>query len=141
MRNNKGFTIIEILVVLVILGILATLMVPKLMNKPDEAKVTAAKVNIKAIESALKIYKLDNGMYPTTSQGLAALIKKPDSDPIPKNYKTGGYLEESDMKDPWGNDFVYRCPGDNDRDFDIISYGADGKEGGEGFNADITSYQ
>jgi general secretion pathway protein G len=139
--NSKGFTIIEILVVIVILGILGTLLVPKFLDKPDEARVTKATLDIKAISSSLKIYKLENGFYPTTDQGLEALIKQPDTEPVPKNYKKGGYLEESNIKDPWGNDFIYRSPGEDDRDFEIISYGADGKEGGEDFNADITSYK
>lgn len=139
--NNKGFTIIEILVVIVILGILGTLLVPKIMNKPDEARVTKAKMDIKAIQSALKIYKLENGIYPTTEQGLDALIKKTDIEPIPNNFKKGGYVEADNMKDPWGRDFVYRSPGEDDRDFEIISYGADGKEGGEDFKADIKSFE
>jgi len=139
--NNKGFTIIEILVVIVILGILGTLLVPKIMNKPDEARVTKAKMDIKAIQSSLKIYKLENGIYPTTEQGLDALIKKTDIEPIPNNFKKGGYVEADNMKDPWGRDFVYRSPGDDDRDFEIISYGADGKEGGEDFKADIKSFE
>jgi len=139
--NNKGFTIIEILVVIVILGILGTLLVPKIMNKPDEARVTKAKMDIKAIQSSLKIYKLENGIYPTTEQGLDALIKKTDIEPIPNNFKNGGYVEADNMKDPWGRDFVYRSPGEDDRDFEIISYGADGKEGGEDFKADIKSFE
>lgn len=141
MGNRKGFTIIEVLVVIVILGILGTLLVPKFLDKPDEARVTKAKLDIKAIESALKIYKLENGSYPSTEQGLEALIKKPEVEPIPKNYKKGGYVEENSIKDPWENSYVYRSPGDDDRDYEIISLGADGKEGGEDFNADIKSYE
>ncbi len=143
MANNKGFTIIEILVVIVILGILGTLLVPKFLDKPDEARVTKAALDIKAIESALKIYKLENGVYPpsTDQGGLESLITKTEVEPIPKNFKKGGYLEKANMKDPWDNDFIYRSPGEDDRDYEIISYGADGKEGGEDFNADIKSYQ
>jgi general secretion pathway protein G len=141
MNNNKGFTIIEILVVIVILGILGTLLVPRLMDKPDEARVTKAKLDIKAVESALKIYKLENGTYPTTEQGLEALTEKTDIEPIPKNFKKGGYLEADSIKDPWENDFIYRSPGEEDRDFEIISYGADGKEGGEDYNADIKNFE
>ena len=141
MRNNKGFTIIEILVVIVILGILGTMLVPKFIDKPDEARVTKAMLDIKAIESALKIYKLENTVYPSTDQGLVSLITKTDIEPIPKNFKKGGYLEKSSMLDPWDNEFIYRSPGEDDRDYEIISYGADGKEGGEDFNADIKSYQ
>jgi general secretion pathway protein G len=139
--NRKGFTIIEVLVVIVILGILGTLLVPKFLDKPDEARVTKAKLDMRAIESALKIYKLENGSYPTTDQGLEALTKKPEVEPIPKNYKKGGYMEESSIKDPWDNDYVYRSPGDDDRDYEIISYGSDGKEGGEDFASDIYSYK
>jgi len=139
MKNNKGFTIIEILVVLVILGILGSLIVPKLLDKPDEARVTKAQLDIKAIESALKIYKLENSIYPTTEQGLQALVKQTDIEPVPASFKKGGYLEDV-PKDPWGGDYIYRSPGDEERDYEIISYGADRKEGGEGVNADITSY-
>lgn len=141
MGNNKGFTIIEVLVVIVILGILGTLLVPKFLDKPDEARVAKAHLDIKALESALKIYKLENTTYPTTEQGLGALIRKPEVEPIPKNYKKGGYIEESNIKDPWDNDYIYRSPGEDDRDYEIISLGADGQEGGEDFDADITSYE
>lgn len=141
MGNNKGFTIIEILVVIVILGILGTMLVPKFIDKPDEARVTKTHMDIKAIESALKIYKLENGIYPTTDQGLEALIKKPDTQPVPKNYKKGGYMDSGSLKDAWDNDYIYRSPGDDDRDYEIISYGADGEEGGEDFNADIKSFE
>lgn len=139
MRNSKGFTIIEILVVLVILGILGTLLVPKLLDKPDEARMTKANLDIKAIEAALKIYKLENSIYPTTEQGLEALITETTIDPVPNSFKKGGYIDEL-PKDPWGGDYIYRSPGDNDRDYEIISYGADRKEGGEGVNADIKSF-
>lgn len=140
MGNNKGFTIIEILVVIVILGILGTLLVPKFLDKPDEARVTKASLDIRALESALKIYKLENGSYPTTEQGLSALVEKPEIEPIPRNYKRGGYIEETNMEDPWGNQYIYRSPGEDDRDYEIISYGADGEEGGEDFDADIASF-
>lgn len=141
MGNSKGFTIIEILVVIVILGILGTMLVPRFLDKPSEARVTKAHLDMKAIESALKIYKLENGIYPTTDQGLEALITKPETEPVPKNYKRGGYMDGSSLKDPWDNDYIYRSPGDDDRDYEIISYGADGEEGGEDFNADIKSFE
>lgn len=141
MRNNKGFTIIEILVVLVILGILGTLLVPKIIDKPDEARVTKAKLDIKAIESGLKLYKLDNSIYPSTEQGLEALVNAPTIEPVPNNFKKGGYLEGGVPKDPWGGDYIYRSPGDDNRDYEIICYGADRKEGGEGINADLKSYE
>ena len=142
MRKEEGFTLIELLVVIVILGILATFLVPKIMEKPDEARVVKAKNDIKAIEMALKMYKIDNGMYPTTEQGLEALIRKPTIPPIPKNYREGGYLDTDEVpKDPWGNPYIYRSPGENGRPYEIISYGADGKEGGTGVNADIKSWE
>jgi len=140
--DNKGFTLLELMIVIVILGILATFLVPKIMEKPDEARVVKAKSDIKTLELALKMYKLDNGMYPTTEQGLKALIKKPDIPPIPKNWREGGYLDTSTVPvDPWGNPYIYRSPGDEGRDYEIISLGADGKEGGTGVNADIKSWE
>lgn len=142
MRNLKGFSLIELMVVIVILGLLATFLLPKIIDRPDEARITKAKSDIKAIESALKLYKLDNGFYPTTEQGLSALITQPTIEPIPKNWKRGGYLDTNSIpKDPWGNNYIYRSPGEEDRDYEIISLGADGKEGGEGINADIKSYE
>ncbi len=139
---KKGFTLIELLIVIVILGILATFLVPKIMQKPDEARVAKAKNDIMAIETALKMYKMDNGVYPTTMQGLKALIQKPSIPPIPKHYKEGGYLDSNSVpKDPWGNPYIYRSPGDNSRPYEIISLGADGKEGGSGVNADIKSWE
>ncbi len=140
-KNNSGFTLIEVMVVIIILGILATFIVPKIMDRPNEARVIKAKNDIRAIESALRLYKLDNWYYPTTEQGLMALIKKPDIDPIPKHYRDGGYLEyDSTPLDPWENAFIYRSPGANDREYEIISFGSDGMEGGEGFNADINNW-
>jgi len=142
MKKTEGFTLLELMIVVVILGILATFLVPKIMQKPDEARIVKAKSDIKAIELALKMYKLDNGTYPTTEQGLKALIKKPELPPIPANWKQGGYLDATDVpKDPWGNAYIYRSPGDNGRDYEIISLGADGKEGGNGVNADIKSWE
>lgn len=142
MRNAKGFTLIEVMVVLVILGLLATFVAPKLLNRPDEARVGKAKNDILAIESALKLYKLDNGFYPTTEQGLIALVQKPTADPVPGNWNSGGYMDGKEApKDPWGREFIYRAPGDEEREYDIISLGADGAEGGEGANADIKSYE
>jgi general secretion pathway protein G len=140
--SNRGFTLIELMVVIVILGILATFLIPKIMSRPDEARIIKAKNDMKAIESALKLYKLDNGFYPTTEQGLEALIKKPETEPVPQNWKSGGYLDSNSAPvDPWGHPYIYRSPGEDGRDYEIISYGADGKEGGEGINADIKSYE
>lgn len=137
--SQKGFTLIEIMIVIVILGILAGLIVPRIMNEPDKARVVKAKLQIQNLSMALKKFKMDNGFYPSTEQGLEALVKKPVVGRIPKNYPPKGYLSKV-PKDPWGNDYIYICPGEH-ADFEIISYGADGKEGGEGFDADIKSYE
>ena len=143
MNNSmSGFSLLELMIVIVILALLATALVPRIMDKPDQARVTTTIMNMGQISNALKMYKLDNGMYPNTDQGLMALIKRPDSDPQPRNYPTGGYLEGSESpKDSWGNEFIYRSPGDMDRDFEIISLGADGEEGGEGYAADINNWE
>lgn len=140
LNNRGGFTLIEIMVVIVILAMLAALVGPKLMGRTDDAKVTDARVQIKNIETALKLYKLDNGSYPSTEQGLGALVTKPTVGVIPKNYKDGGYLESKKMpSDPWGNDYLYVSPGEHG-DYDLFSYGPDGAKGGDGKNADITSW-
>jgi len=142
MLSEKGFTLLELMIVIIILGILATFLVPKIMEKPDEARVVKAKNDIKTIEMALKMYKLDNGIYPTTEQGLSALIEKPLIEPIPKHYREGGYLDTKKIpEDPWGNPYIYRSPGEENRDYEIICLGADGKEGGKGVNADIKSWE
>ena len=140
LNNRGGFTLIEIMVVIVILAMLAAIVGPKLMGRTDDAKVTDAQVQIKNIETALKLYKLDNGSYPSTEQGLGALVAKPTVGLIPNSYKDGGYLESKKMpKDPWGNDYLYVSPGEHG-DYDLFSYGADGAKGGDGKNADITSW-
>lgn len=139
LRNQHGFTLIEIMVVVVILGILATLVVPKLLNLPDEARVTKAQTDIKGLEQALGLYKLHNGFYPSTDQGLSALVTKPETGRIPSKYAEGGYLKKVPA-DPWGTPYTYISPGSHG-DFDIISYGADGEPGGEGKNADIESWK
>jgi general secretion pathway protein G len=137
----QGFTLIEIMVVIVILGILAGLIVPRIMSRPEEARRTKAALQIRSIESALKLYKLDNGVYPDTDQGLDALLEKPGTGAIPKNWREGGYLEASRVpNDPWGNPFMYIMPGQNG-DFDLSSYGRDGEKGGEGDNADLNSWE
>jgi general secretion pathway protein G len=136
----RGFTLIELMVVIVILGILAGLIIPRIMGRPEEAKQLKAKMQIESIETALKLYHLDNGVYPDTEQGLQALVEKPDTGTLPKKWRTGGYLEKGKVpKDPWGNDFVYLSPGAHG-DFDLLSYGADGVQGGEGKNKDIESW-
>ncbi|WP_291321888.1 type II secretion system major pseudopilin GspG [Desulfonatronospira sp.] len=140
--DRAGFSLIEIMVVMVILGLLAGLLVPRIMDRPDEAKFTKAQMDIRTIESALRFYRLDNGRYPTTNQGLQALIQRPDSGPTPANWRTGGYLEASSLpRDPWGNDYIYRSPGADGRDYEVISLGADGQEGGTGHNREIRSWE
>ena len=139
-NNKKGFTLIEIMVVIVILALLAALVGPKLMGRTDDAKITDARVQIKNIETALKLYKLDNGNFPSTEQGLSALVTIPTVGVIPKSYTNEGYLESKKVpKDPWGNDYLYVSPGEHG-DYDLFSYGADSAKGGEGKNADITSW-
>jgi len=140
LRSERGFTFIEIMVVVAILAILAALVVPRIMGRTDEAKRTAAKVQIRNIEGALQLYKLDNGVYPTTEQGLKALIEKPSVGVIPKKWKIGGYLQKL-PEDPWGNPYKYLSPSPNLKgDYEVISYGTDGEPGGEGINADIANW-
>lgn len=140
-RNSiRGFTLIELMIVIVIIGILATLLVPRIMDRPEEARRIKAKTDIKTIESALKLYKIDNGSYPTTEQGLEALIKKPETSPLPRKWKEGGYLDVASVpKDPWGNPYYYTSPTADGKDFEIISYGSDGEQGGTSKNADISN--
>jgi len=141
-RHKAGFSLIELMIVIVILGLLAATLVPRIMDRPDDAKVTKTKTDIRALETALRFYRLDNGNYPSTEQGLEALIEEPDGSPVPANWRKGGYLEASSTpKDAWNNDFIYRSPGDDDHDYEIISLGADGEEGGEDYDADINSWE
>lgn len=140
-KSEAGFTLIELLVVLVIIGILAGYIGPKIMGHPEEAKRTKAALQIQGIETALKMYKLDNGMYPSTEQGLQALVEPPASGKLPPKWRDGGYLEKSKVpKDPWSNPFVYLYPGLNG-DFDLSSYGGDGEAGGDGDARDINSWE
>ena len=134
---KKGFTLIELMIVVVILGILAAIIVPKFLGREEQARRVAAKVQIKNFEGALSMFKLDNGFYPTTEEGLQALVEKPVTGRVPGNWKQ--YLPKV-PKDPWGNDYVYISPGMDGRDYDIISFGQDGEEGGEENNADIESW-
>jgi len=137
-KCDRGFTLIEIMVVLIIIGLLAGIVVPKLMGRTEEAKRTKTAVQIKNLQSSLDLYKLDSGVYPSTDQGLQALVEKPAVGEIPNNWKEGGYIDKI-PKDPWGSNYVYISPGVHG-DYDLYSYGADGEEGGEGRNADIQSW-
>ena len=136
--KNRGFTLIEVLVVVAILGILAAIVVPRIMDRPDEARRVAAKQDIASIVQALKLYRLDNGNYPTTEQGLVALVQKPAGNPVPPNWKQGGYLERL-PKDPWGCDYQYLYPGVKG-EIDVFSLGSDHARGGEGNAADIGNW-
>jgi general secretion pathway protein G len=138
MKRQTGFTLIEILVVVAILGILAAIVVPRVMDRPDEAKRVAARADIAAIVQSLKLYRLDNGIYPATDQGLAALVQKPTTNPVPGNWKQGGYLERL-PKDPWGGEYQYLYPGVKG-EIDVFSLGADRARGGEGSGADIGNW-
>jgi general secretion pathway protein G len=139
--KSDGFTLIEILVVIVILGILAGLIIPRIMGRPEEARRMKARVQIESIETALKLYKLDNSVYPSTEQGLQALVEPPTVGQLPRAWRKGGYLEKSRIpKDPWGNDYVYLSPGLHG-DFDLMSYGPDGQPGGEDEDRDVSNWE
>ncbi|QNH76861.1 type II secretion system major pseudopilin GspG [Pseudomonas protegens] len=138
-NKQRGFTLIEIMVVVVILGVLAALVVPQIMSRPDQAKAAAAQSDIKAIAMALDIYKLDNHQYPSSQQGLEALVSKPSGNPPARNWNPDGYLKRLPI-DPWGNAYQYRVPGARGTGYDLFSFGADGKLGGEGLNAEIGNW-
>jgi general secretion pathway protein G len=136
---KAGFTLIEIMVVIIILGLLAGLVIPRLVGRTEEAKRTQVKLQIRNVEQALKLFKLDNGFYPSTEQGIQALVTIPGIGRIPPNYRSDGYLDRV-PKDPWGSEYTYISPGEHG-DYDIVSYGADSVPGGEGEDADITSWE
>ena len=139
--NDRGLTLIELMVVILILGILAAIVVPRIMGREEEARRVKAKMDISGMETALKLYKLDNGTYPSTEQGLEALIEAPTIGQLPRKWRTGGYLEKARVpKDPWGYDYIYLSPGVHG-DLDLISYGADGEPEGEGKNEDINNWE
>jgi general secretion pathway protein G len=138
-RNEKGFTLIELMVVLVIMGILVSVVVLNISDEPDKAKVQKARMDIKTLETALKMFKIDGGFYPSTEQGLESLVYEPTIGRQPANYKEGGYIESLPL-DPWDNPYMYVAPGISGRHYDIMSFGADGVEGGDGFDKDIVSW-
>ncbi|MGA8880930.1 MAG: type II secretion system major pseudopilin GspG [Azonexus sp.] len=137
-KRHSGFTLIEVMIVIVILGVLAALIVPKVMGRPDEARIAAARQDIFTIMQSLKLYKLDNRRYPTTEQGLVALVHKPSQAPLPQNWSAGGYLERL-PNDPWGQPYQYLNPGLHG-EIDVMSFGADGQPGGQGVDADIGNW-
>jgi len=140
LTDRRGFNLIELMIVLVIIGILATLLIPRIMERPEEARRVKAKMDIRTIESALKLYKIDSGEYPTTEQGLEALIRKPDTPPVPAKWREGGYLDGNSVpKDPWDHPYYYASPTDDGKDYEIISYGRTGQAGGTGKDASISS--
>ncbi len=141
LTDTSGFTLIELMVVMVILGILASMIVPRIMDRPEEARRTKAAVDIGALSQALQLYKLDNGKYPTTDQGLQALVDPPSVGRLAKKWRKGGYLDKTKVPmDPWDYEFIYISPGLHG-DFDLMSYGPDGEPGGEDLDADINSWE
>lgn len=137
-RRQRGFTLIEIMVVVVIIGLLAAVIVPQLMGNVDQARIAKARQDIQAIETALTMYRLDNSKYPTTDQGLRALIQQP-TDPSIRNWRPGGYVKKA-SRDPWGNEYQYVYPGTHGTEYDLFSLGADNQPGGEGLDADIGNW-
>jgi len=135
--KNRGFTLIELLVVILILSLLVAIVAPRILGRTDEARRTSTEVQIKQLEGALNLFRLDNGFYPTTEQGLGALVTRPAISPVPQKWREGGYIPKVPL-DPWGNPYVYLSPGTHG-DFDLVSYGADGEPGGEGKDEDIQS--
>ncbi len=140
-RNDAGFTLIEVMVVIIILGLLAAIVMPRLVGQTDKARYEQAKIQMRILEDALKRYKLENGRFPNTGQGLQALVQKPSTPPVPRNWNRGGYLDKPEIPlDPWGNEFIYVSPGQHGPDYDIMSLGADGLEGGEDYDRDVQSW-
>ncbi|MBF0338279.1 MAG: type II secretion system major pseudopilin GspG [Nitrospirae bacterium] len=137
---SSGFTLLEVIVVVFILSLLAAVVAPRIIGRTDDARITEAKVQIRNLETALKLFKLDNGFYPSTDQGIDALVNKSQTGKLPGKYRDDGYMEQKKIPlDPWGNPYVYISPGLHG-DYDLFSYGADGQEGGEGKNKDIQSW-
>ena len=142
LRRQAGFTLIELMVVIIILGLLAAIVMPRVVGQTDKARYEQAKVQMRILEDALKRYKLDSGRFPSTEQGLEALVRQPTTGTLPRNWQQGGYLDKPEVPiDPWGNNYIYISPGQHGPDYDIKSLGADGLEGGEGYDADIESWR
>lgn len=137
--TQRGFTLIEIMVVVVIIGVLGAIVVPQFMSRPDQAKVTAARTDIQAISTALEMYRLDTFNYPSTQQGLEALVTRPTGTPLARNWNPQGYLKSLPV-DPWGTPYQYLNPGTHSAGYDLFSFGADGVQGGEGFATDIGNW-
>lgn len=139
-HRQHGFTLIEIMVVVVIIGILIGLVAPNILGRVDKARVTAARADISTLEQALEMYRLDNQTFPSTDQGLEALVTRPTGSPEARNWNPEGYLKKGLPTDPWGNPYQYVSPGQDGRPYDLYSLGADGREGGEGYDADIGNW-
>jgi general secretion pathway protein G len=138
--RERGFTLVEIMVVVIIIGLLAAVIVPNILGQVGTARIAKAHDDIRAIGTALTMYRLDNFKYPTTDQGLKALVQQP-ADPSVTHWRQGGYIQDGSLKDPWGNDYQYVYPGTHGKEYDLFSYGADGQEGGEGEDADIGNWE
>jgi general secretion pathway protein G len=141
-RSSSGFTLIEILVVVLIIGLLSAVLATNLIGRADDAKIQLAATQIRNLEQSLELYRLDNGRYPSSEQGLEALVREPSTEPRPRRYPAGGYVKRDGLVDPWGAPYEYQQPGEwNSHSFDLSSLGADGLEGGEGNAADITNWE
>jgi len=140
--HKAGFTLIELMVVIIILGLLAAIVMPRIVGETDKARYGAALAQMRILEDALKRYKLDNGVFPSTEQGLDALVRRPTAGRLPPGWPEGGYLDKQEVpRDPWGNTYIYISPGQHSPDYDLKSFGADGAEGGDSYNADIESWR
>lgn len=140
-RHSQGFSLIELLVVITIMGLLIGLIGPQILGRVDKARVTTAKADLATLSQALDMYKLDNHRYPTTDQGLEALVQQPTNSPVPKNWNPEGYLQQANLpQDPWGGDYQYISPGENNRPYEIYTLGNDGQIGGEGYDADLSNW-